>query len=98
MKYSERDSSSRLDASHIIQGLKRLVKERGLLYDVTKEVGNLGNQISALDIKEQNVVYFWNVSRSTVAIDDLEDSVSAAAERLGFKGSILIANCKDDPS
>lgn len=98
MKYSEGDSSTKLGASHIIEGLKRLVNERGLLYGVTKEVGNLGNQISALEIQERNVVYFWNVSRSTVAIDELKGSVFERAERLGFKGSILIANCKDDPS
>lgn len=98
MKYSEGDSSTKLGASHIIKGLERLLKERGLLYGVTKKEGNLGNQISALEIQERNVVYFWNVSRSTVAINKLKRSLCEAAKRLRFKGCILIANCKDDPS
>jgi len=66
------------------------VKERGLLYDVEPQNRNNGNQISAVDVKEQDVVYCWSVESKTA--ESLERPVRDEARRLGFKGTIIIAD------
>lgn len=82
MKYSDGDSSTIVGATDIINGFKKLRKERFFLYDDMSKVENPSNQISALKIQEESVVYFWNVSRSTVALEELEASVARQARDL----------------
>ena len=95
-KYSEGNSSTGIGCDDFIKGLKNVIKERGLLYNVDPENLQCGNQISALDVKEENIVYCWSVLRKTT--DSLEDSVREKAQQLGFKGSIIITDNKDDPT
>ena len=95
-KYSEGTSASTVSSTDIINGLRNVVRERGLLYDVEPQNRNNGNQISALDVKEQDVVYCWSVEHKTA--ESFERPVIDEAKRLGFKGAIIITDTKNGSS
>lgn len=93
------NSSTIVESAYIVAGLKMLVRERGLLYDIDKENLDNGNQISALGIQEENVVFCWSVPCETEDADDsLQRSVEQAVDQLGFRGSVLVLDNTSDPT
>ena len=84
-----------LSKADVIKGLKGIIKERGFLYNVDEE-NQHGNQISALKVEEENVVYSWSVLRDRT--ETLEESVRDEARQLGFKGVVVISDRENGPA
>ena len=90
LKFSEGDSTTVVQASHIISGLDNLLKERGLLFDVSSSTA-VDNQIARLDVKEEHIVYCWSVLRKTASFNTLRNAIRKHAHAVGFRGSVVVA-------
>jgi len=62
----------------------------------TSSPSALANQIAALGVKEEDVIYCWSVLRSRPPTDKLKSGIFEHAEKIGFLGTVLISERGDD--
>jgi hypothetical protein len=94
-KFSKGGATTKLTVKTVTDALDKLMLERGVLFfkDGGSDGGVVGNQISAMNIQEPNVVLLFSVLRDLQPKFELFSvAVSKYATEVGFKGAIVVSD------
>jgi hypothetical protein len=95
-KYSDGNASTTLSVKTVTDGLDKLLLERGVLFELAHPVaigkGKKQNQITQLNVREEDVVYTFCLLRQLPAKqEEFFAKVARYALDVGFKGTLAIA-------